>query len=474
MAPQCSKCGNDIITRRYIKCCECECVFHVPNCISTVTDQRLDLMTPNRKAAWKCNPCKEPKVDKEISNTTFQDNNFEYVTTRHPKNSCELNVSTENSFESLPIDESEAEEDFSSIISPPVMNRSCPEISELSREVVKELENTILQLQQKLESADNEIINLLAENSSLVKLNKTYESKLKTLTQICSSPTQTTSKLKRKSCNRRQLSFNSGKTYTTPTGTNKIKKKLDNTEGEMPQTTNNAATTLTPNCKVQKLQRARERCLQNVEQSETDRINNLCIISSNKQNNVATTAISTFHKAKLCHFLTPNVGLEQLLVNLEKKVKNFTLYDSCVIMIGEKDFEVSMDYRNLVNILRTELLKIQHTNVFICLPTFRHGLYASLLFNTRIDTFNNLLYLDNMTHEYAYIIDSNKNLTYDSDMFTIFKGTLNNRGLRQIFNDLSLVINDVLLTNLDDQTTNSNIYSDHSKTDESEFFRISQ
>lgn len=474
MALQCFKCGNDIITRRYIKCCECECVFHVPNCISTVTDQRFNLMTPNRKAAWKCEPCKQPEVDKEISNTSLQDNNFEYVTMRHPTNTCKLNVSTENSFGSLPIDESDDEEDFSSIISPSVMNRSCPEISECSQEVVKELENTILQLQQKLESADNEIINLLAENSSLVKLNKTYESKLKTLTQICSSPTQTTSaKIKRRSFNGRHLSFSSEKTYTTPTGTNKIKNKLDNTKGEKSHTPNNAATTLTPNCKV-KLQQARERCSQNVEQGHTHRINNLCIISSNKQNNVATTAISTFHNTKICHFLTPNVGLEQLLVNLKKKVQNFTLYDSCVIMIGEKDFEISMDYRKLVNILRTELLKIQHTNVFICLPTFRHGLYASLLFNTRIDTFNNLLYLDNLTHEYAYIIDSNKNLTYDSDMFTIFKGTLNNRGLRQIFNDLSLLINDVLLSNLDDQTTNSNIRSDYSKTDESEFFRISK
>lgn len=183
--------------------------------------------------------------------------------------------------------------------------------------------------------------------------------------------------------------------------------------------------------------------------------NNVCIISSNKRNKVITTARSSLQNSKLCHFLVPNVGLRQLLVNLENKVQNYTLYNSCIIMIGENDFEISMDYKNLVNILRTELLKIQHTNVFICLPTFRQGLYKSLLFNQRVETFNNLLYLDNLKYEYAYVIDSNRNLTYDNDMFTTYKGTLNNRGLRQIFSDLNGLMNDVLLPYVDDPTTKS-------------------
>lgn len=78
----------------------------------------------------------------------------------------------------VPIDESETAKDFSSITFPRVMNRSCPEISECSQEVVIELGNTIQQLQQKLEPADNGMINVLAENNSLVKLNKRYDSKL--------------------------------------------------------------------------------------------------------------------------------------------------------------------------------------------------------------------------------------------------------------------------------------------------------
>lgn len=107
-------------------------------------------MTPIRKAAWKCEACKKLITDIEKPNSPLYDNNIEYVTTRNPKNNCKLNVSTENSFENLPVDESEADEDFSSITSLHIMDIPYPEISECSREVVKELEDTIQQLQQKL------------------------------------------------------------------------------------------------------------------------------------------------------------------------------------------------------------------------------------------------------------------------------------------------------------------------------------
>lgn len=39
------------------------------------------------------------------------------------------------------------------------------------------------------------------------------------------------------------------------------------------------------------------------------------------------------------------------------------------------------------------------------------------MFNWRVETFNNLLYLDIMTHEHAYILDSNKYLDYNYNMF---------------------------------------------------------
>lgn len=114
-------------------------------------------------------------------------------------------------------------------------------------------------------------------------------------------------------------------------------------------------------------------------QDRPQRQRNIFIISSNKRNNVLMTARSTVQNTKICYYLSPNIGLQQLLVNLENKMKNCTLQDSCFIMIGEKDFETSKDYRNPFNILRTKLLKIQNTTVFICLPTIRHGLHKYVI-----------------------------------------------------------------------------------------------
>lgn len=74
------------------------------------------------------------------------------------------------------------------------------------------------------------------------------------------------------------------------------------------------------------------------------------------------------------------------------------------------------------------------------------------MFNARIEAFNQLLDLDVVTHEYAYLVDSNLHLSYDFTMFHRRSGTLNNRGLRQVFGDLRVRIADI-----DSWLTNSSI-----------------
>lgn len=103
------------------------------------------------------------------------------------------------------------------------------------------------------------------------------------------------------------------------------------------------------------------------------------------------------------------------------------------------------------------LQKLTHTNIIICLPTFRYSKYMTL-FNRRIEMFNSLLFSDNTKYEYAYILDSNRNLKYTSEMFVGSQGILKNICYRIIFSDLNKLIekvsNHYMLCNyepLDDQ-----------------------
>lgn len=58
----------------------------------------------------------------------------------------------------------------------------------------------------------------------------------------------------------------------------------------------------------------------------------------------------------------------------------------------------------------------------------------------RVENFNNLLYQDILAHEHAYFIDSNKNLTWDYEMYRQNTGTVNNYGMQIIFQDIAALI----------------------------------
>lgn len=453
---KCTTCKQNITTKEYLKCTLCGNVFDV-HCTRDISEKRFRIMTQLRKQtiikSWKCHVCnakyeglvEKIKDAKKITILQKQNMGSSKQSTplsspaafRSPKAtgqmSYEVNVPTENSFESL---QSDSEDEISEVdkesfmLQKSVLNRSCPNLAATESDEMKEMKIKLDNLTAKLQTSDRMYNGLLLENDSLHRQITECEHKIHKLTIICK---QASKKPKKKGRN----SKNTNDSYINKSNPDAQSLNLSELESEGEEIDH-----IVENTSGEKI-------------TPINHQNNVCIISSNKRNKVITVARSSLQNSNLCHFLVPNVGLQQLLVNLENKVQNFTLHDSCIIMIGENDFETSMNYKNLVNILRTELLKIQHTNVFICLPTFRQGLYKSLLFNQRVETFNNLLYIDNLKNEYAYVIDSNRNLTYDNDMFTTYKGTLNNRGLRQIFSDLNGLMNDVLLPYLDDPTTKS-------------------
>lgn len=128
-------------------------------------------------------------------------------------------------------------------------------------------------------------------------------------------------------------------------------------------------------------------------------------------------AENTFQHAEICHFVTPKCGIIQLTRNLYHKVVNYSMNDYCVILIGEEDYRKTQNYVEIIVELRNALKKIQNTNIILCAPTFKLSNYSTM-FNWSVETFNNLLYLDIQTYNYATILDSNLHLRYDFTMFS--------------------------------------------------------
>lgn len=182
----------------------------------------------------------------------------------------------------------------------------------------------------------------------------------------------------------------------------------------------------------------------------------LCIISSNNVNNVLSLAENTFAKTQICHYLLPNRGIKNLFSNLTLKLADYSRDDHCIIFIGDEDFGQTNNYLDLTIYIREMLMTVQHTNVIICLPTYKND-PSTIMYNSRIETFNNLLYLDIYTHNYAILFDTNLDLVFDRSMFK-HNGSINYFGMVNIFNNLKCYVS---------QTDNQ----EHNHNDSQIFFR---
>lgn len=168
----------------------------------------------------------------------------------------------------------------------------------------------------------------------------------------------------------------------------------------------------------------------------------ISILSTNRNNKILNIAERTLQGFRLCHYLYPDCDIRHLLKDIERKLEGHSIDDYCVIMIGEADFKKTKNYFDLIYYIRDTLQMIKHTNVIICLPTYKYG-YLHNMFNWRVETFNNLLYLDITTHQHAYLLDSNKKITYDFHMFHKHFGFLNNNGMYTIINNIKELISEI-------------------------------
>lgn len=463
MAIYCKQCKKIIKDRQYFKCSVCNVHLHL-DCTS-ISFQRYRLMSAPDRSAYKCDSCRSkhqniqkalpltptnsssptssphkqtPAGTKKISTLPLplaqEDSNEDIENVTH-RQKYRVNVEIENSFDELP------NEEYTSSVSTPIgnTNRSYSEIPHYTSDKLQELREKIETLEKKLEIAENEIDNMSLENHNLNKKIAEYELKVKKLSHICKA----TPESNKKKQNQNRLS-----STRLDFSTKKIKPQKVKTCKELTAINNTciASSTLETQNKtdlphlsgdVQDSKKVNTSS-EVINLSETN-INKqkICLISTNSS--TYTRNIAQRHlrgNYDMCHYLMTNHGIKSLLHRIDKKVENFTFQDYCIIMMGDLDFDSTTDYHELIYYIRNKILQIVHTNVIICLPTYRYSRLANL-FNWRVELFNHLLYLDNMTHEYANIIDSNLNLTYDFTSFRRQSGSLNNRGMQKIFNDIN-------------------------------------
>lgn len=166
----------------------------------------------------------------------------------------------------------------------------------------------------------------------------------------------------------------------------------------------------------------------------------LQIFSNNKFNPITSIASEVFKQSfEFCHHIHSNTSTIQLIRAMKEYSANISQDDFCIVMIGERDFSSSENYRKIVDDIRYEINTLKHLKIILCLPTYRCNGYSDM-YNWRIESFNNLIYNDNKKHEYAFLIDSNCNLTYNYEMFLTKSGVINNRGIVTILQDIKAFI----------------------------------
>lgn len=303
---------------------------------------------------------------------------------------------------------------------------SLPDISE-DEDVsqIKLLKDEISKLSSQLASAHIEIEVLSLENTNLKKLNDEYNKKNDMYKKIVNSP----AKIKPKTMTPKR-NMKTKHTQTTQT--------IDKSQ----LTINNITETISKVSSTSPMPNIGTSIIVQNQFEYLSKKPKICLISCETSNRLFTLIESTnlTEKYETCHYRKPKCGLRQSLDGIEGKVKGFTYSDFCIIYIGEEDFCATHNYIDLVMLLRDKLLNLTHTNFIICLPTFRYMRNANIMFNSRIETFNNLLYLDVNSFGYAHLLDSNLNLPYDHGTYNKHYGSLNKYGLKIVVSDLQDLI----------------------------------
>lgn len=326
---------------------------------------------------------------------------------------------------------------------------SLPDISDDDLDQVMRLKERIDALQTELKCAHSEIETLSVENNELKRTNEELSKQNELLKKNMNSPIKLrmTPKKKTKKKTNVQNEIVCRNEHHKASHSQNIIDKSSNTQYKT-----------TTTCKH----------TQNINPP-----NKICILSCHKYNKILSISENTLSGySKLCHYLTPNGNIREMIRNIDSKLKGFTKDDYCIILIGDNDFKMTINYLNLISEIREKLQSLEYTNIIMCLPTFKWGNKTNM-FNGRIETFNNLLYLDAQTHKYAHIVDVNEILESNGRIaFHKHFGSINNNGIRILLQNLQNYILNLQYLNSTKELAESDTHS-VKDDNQSPFFRDS-
>lgn len=249
MESLCNKCNGDIhITDKHrLTCSYCKSVYHLE--CTNVSDKRFYIMDPGKKSAWKCINCIHYMSPDNVTTRKYQ-----------------INISTDNSFASL--SEHDTSDDLP--LSSTGLCQSCPDLGPNTSRNIENLSDKLIELQHKLEIAENEIENLLSENFKLKGQLTKSEQTINILKSMCSSTRKNTSrKLINKSLKKVNLDFSkddsieeNNQSLREPQNLREALPIKDKNEDTIPSFPMNASTSHTT--KTQNIQRNHEILTQNV------------------------------------------------------------------------------------------------------------------------------------------------------------------------------------------------------------------
>lgn len=471
-----------------VSCNNCKCIVNRKDCIicytckkayefncAGVSEKLYRLMDPERRRTWKCRTCTTAKEGrtgrkeimgseqdninvthrkkrKVLKNDDYQDTEVQaplIPPTSPLPNDYLLNTSTD----SVSLTGDTIKDNH---LSPETLSRSL-ELKPDYGSQIQELEEEIVEICSNLESTQMELENTILENNDLKREINKMAKEIQTLKNICKSPKPAAGSNATKNKRHSVQDSNDILSWVTPLRNSvllqqsrpkpskeikELELKVTLLEEEL-RNANKEISGLKQQI-ISILQDRQEKTKENtpLKNQDTGKYDGekdqpkLCIISTDKNKDVISNAEYHFQGASINHYLLSGCDINYLLKDLSNKLEGFTLNDYCIILIGELDFKITNGYPGIIECLRNKLLTVQHTNIIICQPTYKCGKYVNL-FNNRIEIFNNLLYMDNLTYEYAYIVDSNKNLEYTPEMFDRNNGSVNEKGFRVIFNDIS-------------------------------------
>lgn len=472
MANKCEKCRKNITEKHSIQCAECQKFFHL-HCTS-ISEKMFFLMTPNNRKKAKCDTCqyghRESSTSHQINIPT--ENSFEKLC----EEDIDRSIQKYNEFVTLrekkkPASEPDLSASYLSLNETwahhgdqsKSLNKtfhSQPDITIRDTTFIEKMKEENRKLKLELQIANNEIDNLNLINKQLTEKTKKQEKIIELFKTVSIDDIN-------KSIN------TNGPRMSTPLGGRKQQKDImyssaDKSKPFVKKTISPVKTRTAKNRPEDKTKRnkCQDVITTNIPGMKTlpKKTAKLCLISNINRNKQATALRNHFADYDVCHYRVPGGGISQILSGLPKKLQDFTYNDFCIIFIGESDFNMSKNYKNLVNEIRTKLASVQHTNVILCVPTFKYSFKASI-FNTRVESFNNILYHDNVCHQYCYILDSNKNLECSYRMFTKHTGIINLQGFKVILNDVKNlminIVNELMCDNnsVDDLAINSKLVS---------------